>query len=249
MISTRCARRFARTPTKSPPLFSNRSRPTPALFSARRFLEELREECTKHGALLIFDEVMTGFRVARGGAQEIFGIRPDLTALGKVIGGGLPVGAFGGRAEIMDQLSPDRPGLSGGNAFGQSAGDGGGSRAIARTRADRWLEHCSRNLARNLKKRLARRSAISKLPLHVSSHRFDVLSVLHRRPGVRSGQRETERSEKFASFFNVCLDRGVYFAPSQFETGFLSHRAFSAADFEANGGGSCAAALAEIDCP
>ena len=73
------------------------------------FLPVLREECTNHGALLIFDEVMTGFRVARGGAQEIYRITPDLTALGKVIGGGLPVGAFGGRAEIMDQLSPDGP--------------------------------------------------------------------------------------------------------------------------------------------
>ncbi|MGI8432519.1 MAG: glutamate-1-semialdehyde 2,1-aminomutase, partial [Chthoniobacterales bacterium] len=71
-------------------------------FPAPGFLEALRDECTAHGALLIFDEVMTGFRVARGGAQEIYGIRPDLTALGKVIGGGLPVGAFGGRAEIMD---------------------------------------------------------------------------------------------------------------------------------------------------
>ena len=78
-------------------------------FPKKDFLSILREECTKHGALLIFDEVMTGFRVARGGAQEIYGTRPDLTALGKVIGGGLPVGAFGGRAEIMDQLSPAGP--------------------------------------------------------------------------------------------------------------------------------------------
>ena len=82
---------------------------------------------------------MTGFRVARGGAQELFGIRPDLTALGKVIGGGLPVGAFGGRAEIMDQLSPGA-GLSGGHALRESARDGGGARAVARTRANRRLE-------------------------------------------------------------------------------------------------------------
>src|SRR5437762_7254933 len=78
-------------------------------FPKENFLSTLREECTKHGALLIFDEVMTGFRVARGGAQELFGVKPDLTVLGKVIGGGLPVGGFGGRAEIMDQLSPDGP--------------------------------------------------------------------------------------------------------------------------------------------
>src|SRR3954466_3066747 len=95
-------------------------------FPGEKFLEELRAECDKHGALLIFDEVMTGFRVARGGAQEIFGIRPDLTALGKVIGGGLPVGAFGGRAEIMDQLSPLGPvyqaGTLSGNPLAMAAG-------------------------------------------------------------------------------------------------------------------------------
>jgi glutamate-1-semialdehyde 2,1-aminomutase len=78
-------------------------------FPVENFLAMLREECTANGTLLIFDEVMTGFRVARGGAQEIYEIKPDLTALGKVIGGGLPVGAFGGRAEIMDRLSPDGP--------------------------------------------------------------------------------------------------------------------------------------------
>src|SRR3954447_19885009 len=90
------------------------------------FLEALREECSREGALLIFDEVMTGFRVARGGAQEIYGIRPDLTALGKVIGGGLPVGAFGGRSDIMDQLSPLGPvyqaGTLSGNPLAMAAG-------------------------------------------------------------------------------------------------------------------------------
>src|ERR1700731_4429089 len=95
-------------------------------FPREEFLSILREECTKHGALLIFDEVMTGFRVARGGAQQIYGIAPDLTALGKVIGGGLPVGAFGGRAEIMDQLSPDGPvyqaGTLSGNPLAMTAG-------------------------------------------------------------------------------------------------------------------------------
>ena len=89
-------------------------------------MSALREECTRNGALLIFDEVITGFRVARGGAQEIYGVKPDLTALGKIIGGGLPVGAFGGRAEIMDQLSPDGPvyqaGTLSGNPLALTAG-------------------------------------------------------------------------------------------------------------------------------
>ena len=95
-------------------------------FPRDNFLSALREECTRNGALLIFDEVITGFRVARGGAQEIYGVMPDLTALGKIIGGGLPVGAFGGRAEIMDRLSPDGPvyqaGTLSGNPLALTAG-------------------------------------------------------------------------------------------------------------------------------
>src|SRR5947209_4843532 len=95
-------------------------------FPREDFLHQLQEECARNGALLIFDEVMTGFRVARGGAQQLYGIRPDLTALGKIIGGGLPVGAFGGRAEIMDQLSPDGPvyqaGTLSGNPLAMVAG-------------------------------------------------------------------------------------------------------------------------------
>src|SRR5205814_1936889 len=95
-------------------------------FPRENFLSVLREECTSNDALLIFDEVITGFRVSRGGAQEVYGVKPDLTALGKIIGGGLPVGPFGGRAEIMDQLSPDGPvyqaGTLSGNPLGMAAG-------------------------------------------------------------------------------------------------------------------------------
>jgi len=104
--------------------------PVPAnaglFFPRQDFLHQLREECSSHGALLIFDEVMTGFRVARGGAQELYGITPDLTALGKVIGGGLPVGGFGGRADVMDCLSPDgavyQAGTLSGNPVAMAAG-------------------------------------------------------------------------------------------------------------------------------
>ena len=95
-------------------------------FPKENFLSILREECTCNDALLIFDEVITGFRVARGGVQEMYGVNPDLTVLGKIIGGGLPVGAFGGRAEIMDQLSPDGPvyqaGTLSGNPIAMAAG-------------------------------------------------------------------------------------------------------------------------------
>ncbi len=95
------------------------------------FLEALRDLTARHGALLIFDEVMTGFRVALGGAQQRFGIRPDLTTLGKIIGGGLPMAAYGGRADIMKKIAPRGSGVSGGNAVGESAGGGGGARDAA----------------------------------------------------------------------------------------------------------------------
>ena len=104
------------------------------------YLEFLREITQEHGALLIFDEVMTGFRLAPGGAQERFGITPDLSCFGKVIGGGLPVGAFGGRADIMDCLAPLGPGLSGRHLERQSAGDGGGHRRARRTSEGRACE-------------------------------------------------------------------------------------------------------------
>src|SRR5438034_4399189 len=94
--------------------------------ATENFLSMLREECTSNDALLIFDEVITGFRVARGGTQEVYGVKPDLTVLGKIIGGGLPVGAFGGRVEIMDQLSPEGPvyqaGTLSGNPIALAAG-------------------------------------------------------------------------------------------------------------------------------
>ncbi len=98
------------------------------------FLEALREECTKHGAVLIFDEVMTGFRVAKGGAQALYGIKPDLTTLGKIVGGGMPVGVFGGRRDIMSHIAPLGPGLPGGHAVWKPGGDGGRSRDAERHR-------------------------------------------------------------------------------------------------------------------
>ena len=200
-------------------------------FPRENFLSILREECTKHGALLIFDEVMTGFRVARGGAQEIYGIKPDLTALGKVIGGGLPVGAFGGRAEIMDQLSPDGPVYQAGTLSGKSAGDGGGSGAIARAGTDRRLE-IARRTRRAIRTADARRDRASEDRHHVSPHRLDVLFVLSRRgPIVDLAGAQRSDLKAFAKFFHACLKRGVYFAPSQFETGFIS-TAHSSEDIE-----------------
>jgi glutamate-1-semialdehyde 2,1-aminomutase len=190
-------------------------------FPQENFLEALRQECAENGALLIFDEVMTGFRVARGGAQEIFGIQPDLTALGKVIGGGLPVGAFGGRADIMDELSPEGPvyqaGTLSGNPLAMAAG-------LAQLRE---LERCDGWKA--LEKAGARfeeasRATIRDLRMPWAFHRVGSMFCLFFTEGPVVDLASAKRSDltKFANFFRGCLDRGVYFAPSQFESGFLS---------------------------
>jgi glutamate-1-semialdehyde 2,1-aminomutase len=190
-------------------------------FPSENFLQQLREECTSHGALLIFDEVMTGFRVARGGAQELFGVRPDLTALGKVIGGGLPVGAFGGLAEIMDQLSPLGPvyqaGTLSGNPLAMAAGLAQ-LRELERINGWKLLEAAG---ARFEKLVLA---ALRELELPWVFHRMGSMFCLFFTAEPVADLASAKRSdpEKFARYFRACLDRGVYFAPSQFETGFLS---------------------------
>ena len=190
-------------------------------FPRANFLETLREECTKHGALLIFDEVMTGFRVARGGAQEMFGIRPDLTALGKVIGGGLPVGAFGGRADIMDQLSPEGPVYQAGTLSGNPLAMAAGLAQLRELeRVDGWklLEEAGARFEE------AARATLRELDLPWVFHRVGSMFCLFFTPDPVFDLASAKRSDltKFAAYFRGCLDRGIYFAPSQFETGFLS---------------------------
>jgi glutamate-1-semialdehyde 2,1-aminomutase len=185
------------------------------------FLEGLREACSAHGALLIFDEVMTGFRVARGGAQEIYGIRPDLTALGKVIGGGLPVGAFGGRAEIMDELSPLGPVYQAGTLSGNPLAMAAGLAQLRELeRVDGWgqLEKLGAQLEQATKNSLGQTKA------EASFHRIGSMFCLFFTAGPVLNLEDARRSDigRFGRFFNHCLDAGVYFAPSQFETGFIS---------------------------
>ena len=190
-------------------------------FPREDFLQQLRDECARHGALLIFDEVMTGFRVARGGAQELFGIRPDLTALGKVIGGGLPVGAFGGRAEIMDQLSPLGPVYQAGTLSGNPLAMAAGLAQLRELeRIDGWnlLEKSGARFEEST------RGALRDLKLRWVFHRIGSMFCLFFTEDPVTDLASAKRSDagKFSRFFNACLDRGVYFAPSQFETGFLS---------------------------
>jgi glutamate-1-semialdehyde 2,1-aminomutase len=190
-------------------------------FPREDFLSILREECTNNDALLIFDEVITGFRVARGGAQEIFGIKPDLTALGKVIGGGLPVGAFGGRAEIMDQLSPDGPvyqaGTLSGNPIAMAAGLAQ-LRELERINGWKLLDKLGAHL-----EKLAR-EAIEDAKLEITFHRLGSMFCLFFASGPIVDLASAQRSDlkMFARFFHSCLKRGVNLAPSQFETGFIS---------------------------
>jgi glutamate-1-semialdehyde 2,1-aminomutase len=190
-------------------------------FPDQQFLAALREECTRNRALLIFDEVITGFRVARGGAQAIHGIKADLTALGKIIGGGLPVGAFGGRAEIMDQLSPDGPvyqaGTLSGNPIAMAAGLAQ-LRELERINAWQLLEQLGAQFEQVV------RDAISKATRDVTFHRLGSMFCLFFGPAPIVDLASAQRSDlkKFARFFHACLKRGVYFAPSQFETGFIS---------------------------
>ena len=190
-------------------------------FPKENFLSILRDECTKHGALLIFDEVMTGFRVARGGAQEIYGIKPDLTVLGKVIGGGLPVGAFGGRTEIMNRLSPDGPVYQAGTLSGNPLAMAAGLAQLRELeRIDGWelLEKLGTTYEQ------LTRDAIAHAEIDITFHRIGSMFCLFFAPPpiVDLGGAERSNLKNFAKFFHACLERGVYFAPSQFETGFIS---------------------------
>jgi glutamate-1-semialdehyde 2,1-aminomutase len=202
-------------------------------FPRENFLSFLREECTSNDALLIFDEVITGFRVARGGAQEVYGVKPDLTALGKIIGGGLPVGAFGGRAEIMDQLSPDGPVYQAGTLSGNPIAMAAGLAQLRELdRIDGWklLEELGAQL-----EALAR-DAIKSANMDITFHRFGSMFCLFfaGAPIVDLASAQRSDLKMFSRFFHGCLKRGVYFAPSQFESGFIS-TAHTSADIERTG--------------
>ncbi len=179
------------------------------------FLEALRALTEKHGALLIFDEVMTGFRLARGGAQQLFGIHPDLTTLGKIIGGGLPVGAYGGRAEIMSKVAPSGPvyqaGTLSGNPLAVSAG-------LA------MLRHIKTHpeIYAQLEARTARLCAAA--PAGITVNRVGSMFTFFFTGQAVTDYESAKRSDTvaFARFFHAMLEGGVYLAPSQFEAGFVS---------------------------
>ena len=188
---------------------------------AAGFLQALREECTRHGALLIFDEVMTGFRVARGGAQARFGIRPDLTTLGKVIGGGLPVGALGGRREIMQKLAPLGPVYQAGTLSGNPIAVAAGLATLKIVQSEKFQENVERKtqaLVEGLAAQ-AREAGVTFSSQSIGS----MFGIYFRNAPPRSFAEVMQCDrERFKRFFHAMLERGVYLAPSAYEAGFVS---------------------------
>ena len=195
------------------------------------FLEGLREVTEKNGSLLIFDEVMTGFRVAKGGAQERFCIKPDLSCFGKIIGGGLPVGAFGGRAEIMDYLAPLGPvyqaGTLSGNPLAMAAGIASLELLLENDCYTR-LEQLGQQLESGM------RDAAKSAGIPVRFNRVGAMFCAYftDQPVCNLADAMKSDRERFARYFRGMLEQGVFLAPSQFEAGFLS-TAHTEADIEA----------------
>ena len=185
------------------------------------YLQHLRELCTRHGTLLIFDEVMTGFRVALGGAQQLYGVTPDLSTFGKIIGGGMPVGAYGGRRDLMRQIAPSGPIYQAGTLSGNPVAMAAGLATLDLIRAPGFheaLERGTHALCDGLET-AAREAGVA---FHTT--RAPGMFGLYFRDGPVETFAEAMASDtaRFNRFFHAMLERGVYFAPSAFEAGFLS---------------------------
>jgi glutamate-1-semialdehyde 2,1-aminomutase len=185
------------------------------------FLQVLRRLTAGHGAVLIFDEVITGFRVARGGAQELYGIQPDLTTLGKIIGGGLPVGAYGGKAELMDLVAPAGPVYQAGTLSGNPLAVAAGLKTLEIVSRPGFYERLE-DLSGELAAGLLRAADNAGVPLTVN--RVGSMLTLFFAPGPVEDYTAARRSDtdRFARFFRAMLGRGIYWPPSQFECVLIS---------------------------
>jgi glutamate-1-semialdehyde 2,1-aminomutase len=181
---------------------------------APRYLETLRRLCDASGALLIFDEVITGFRVARGGAQERFGVTPDLTVLGKIVGGGLPLAAFGGRADVMDLLAPSGPVYQAGTLSGNPLATAAGLSVLRRLRDARVYEELER-VGAQLEEGLARFGTVQRVGALLTLFMADM-------PVQNFEAAQACDTERYGALFRHLLEQGVYFPPSQFEALFPS---------------------------
>jgi glutamate-1-semialdehyde 2,1-aminomutase len=186
------------------------------------FLEALRGLCDEHGALLIFDEVMTGFRLAPGGAQELYGVVPDLTTLGKVIGGGLPVGAFGGRESLMRRVAPEGPVYQAGTLSGNPLAMAAGLATVGHLRENpdvyTTLERLGARLEAGYRRILDGRQG------SLSWNRVGSMATLFFSAGPVTGWESAGGADRdrFARYFHGMLERGIYLPPSQFEAAFIS---------------------------
>ncbi len=178
----------------------------------RGFLRVLRELCDASGALLVFDEVITGFRVARGGAQELYGVLPDLTILGKIVGGGLPLAAFGGRADVMAELAPGGPVYQAGTLSGNPLATAAGLVVLRRLRDPSVYEQLESRASR-LEDGLAPFGTVQ---------RVGSMLTLFDRPVRNYDDARASDTERYAALFRHLLERGIYIAPSQFEAMFVS---------------------------
>jgi len=184
------------------------------------YLESLKDLCQQHGAVLIFDEVMTGFRVAPGGAQELYGIQPDLTTLGKIVGGGLPVGAFGGRADIMNCIAPAGPVYQAGTLSGNPLAMAAGLTTLNHLTDDVYatMADATQALVDGMLA-LAAKHGIALCENHVCG----MFSFFFGQDSVRNYEDVAGSNvDQFNAFFHAMLDQGIYLAPSAFEAGFLS---------------------------
>jgi glutamate-1-semialdehyde 2,1-aminomutase len=196
------------------------------------FLEALREACTRHGALLVFDEVMTGFRVAPGGAQALYGITPDLTTLGKIVGGGMPVGAFGGRREVMERLAPLGPVYQAGTLSGNPVAMAAGLATLAGLSRPGFHERLAAATDR-LVDGLAAAARTAGIPL-ATNRVCGMFSLFFTAEGPVTDYARVMSSDaaRFRRFFHGMLEAGVYLAPSPYEAGFVS-AAHGAAEIDA----------------
>ena len=186
------------------------------------FLETLREQCTAAGAVLILDEVMTGFRVAKGGAQSLFGIEPDLTTLGKIVGGGMPAAAFGGRADIMASIAPDGPVYQAGTLSGNPVAMAAGLATLELIDQPGFYEALAERTTQ-LVEGVAQAANDTGVPL-ATEHAGGMFGFIFTDGGpVRSfTQVAAADVKRFKAFFHGMLAEGVYLAPSAFEAGFVS---------------------------
>ena len=188
---------------------------------AEGYLEGLREITSEYGTLLIFDEVMTGFRLARGGAQERFGVTPDLTTLGKIIGGGLPVGAYGGRREIMDLVAPTGPVYQAGTLSGNPLAMAAGLATLRATGEPGFYERLE-ELGRRWRQGMNEAASAGGVPFAINQVGSMVSIFFTGGPVTDFATAASSDTEAFKDFFWHMISRGVYLAPSQYEAGFIS---------------------------